>query len=103
MGVGRLRHAPLPRWLWPGWTQGRVDGMSRRLGRAEGRVWVDRLHWVVGEEGGREACLGVPGRRLTASWELPPWTTPTQGFPGAVPPTLGLSWEGCALPLRSSP
>lgn len=24
---------------------------------------------------------GGPGRLLTASWELPPWTTPTQGFP----------------------
>lgn len=74
--------------------------MSRRLGR-EGRVAVSGSTVFTGRWGrrvGGRLAWGVPGLLLTASWELPPWTTPTQGFPGAVPPTLGLSWEGCALP-----
>ena len=46
-------------------------------------------------EGGPEACLGVP-RRLPC-W-LPLRTTPTPGFPGAMPPARGAGLGGCALP-----
>lgn len=86
MGAGetaphsRATPPPARRQLGP-----REGGISRPPGRAVASSTV----FTGSGEGGHKACLGSPA---PACW-LPLRTTPTQGFPGAGPPTPR-GWPG---------
>lgn len=96
-GRGRLRHTPWPRRLSPSVDPGQGGG-SRLPGRpvAWSTVFIGSgggVGWV-----GRRLAWGPP---LSACW-LPLWTTPMQGFPGAVPPTHWAGMGGARSPPQST-
>lgn len=97
-GVGVGETAPHSLATLAGCRPGPREGWNG-LPTREGPGLVDRLPWGGGRGAGGSLHPTPTRRLLDSQVGLPLWTTPTQGFPGSVPPTRRAGLGGvCASP-----